>query len=217
MEKHLETEDYYYPMSIGANCLIAHHLQQFGLRREAYPFDWIFIPSCNVFNYLTKQLKNNFSDFLTDLQYDDDKYVELLNYPGTKFMHHDFIEDQKTTGELTAKMMERADRFMNKMKEKNPFFLCSYERFYSEIPDAEVDFAQSIMRFKDELNRQGITNYEIMLIVYDNEDFTLDKVFEKSLINIGVHVRKFVRDTSVDSDYGHEKDFAPILDEFFTI
>lgn len=209
--------DYYYPLSIGANCLIAHHLRQFGLREESYPFDWIFMPSCNAFNYVTKLLKNDFKDFLTDMQYDDDKYVELMNYPGTKFMHHDFIADQKDSGEITKKMMTRAERFMAKMEDKNPFFICAYERFYSEIPDAAELFRNSVKAFKEEVIRRGVTDFQILLVVYDNQPFELDTQFTKALTSIGVHVRTFVRDPEVDSDYGSEEVFKPILAEFFDV
>lgn len=175
------------------------------------------MPSCNAFNYVTRLLKSDFTDFLTDMKYDDDKYVELMNYPGTKFMHHDFIADQNGSGELTAKMMMRANRFMNRIDGKNPFFICAYERFYSEIPDAAELFSDSVRAFKKEIIRRGVSDFQIMLVIYDNQPFELASEFKKALTSIGVHVRTFVRDPQVDTDYGSEEAFKPILAEFFNV
>ena len=46
-------------ISLGGNCSVAYHLNDFALRDEAYPFDW-----CDIkINQLIKVLDDNFKDY----------------------------------------------------------------------------------------------------------------------------------------------------------
>ncbi len=206
-------KDFYYPVPIGSNCLIAHHLDKSNLRKESLPFDWIFLPSCKIFEYVTELLRKEFSDFMENMKYDSDKYVECTNYEGTKYMHHDLIGNV----DARATMEKRCKRFITQVTTKKPLFICSYELFYSTIPDANTVFADTVKEFQAELKRRGIEQYEILLIIYDNHEFVVNEGFVKSLTDIGVHVRTFVRDCNVDINYGSELTFKPILEEFYTL
>jgi wyosine [tRNA(Phe)-imidazoG37] synthetase (radical SAM superfamily) len=46
-------------VSLGSNCAVAYHLQELGLRTNAYPFDWVKIS----INSLNKVLENNFDGY----------------------------------------------------------------------------------------------------------------------------------------------------------
>lgn len=209
-------KDRYYPISIGSNCIIAHHLKKLGLRKESFPFDWLSTTDCNVFTNLTSLIRNNFSDFLKDLTYNEEGIVYSQKYPDTSFVHHDLIKDQNENGKLTTIMQRRADRFLKRISEREPLFIQCFDYPYTNDPDIIEYYWYGVKEFQDELNSRGIS-CKILIVVYCDEEFEINHKFEKSLTNIGVEVRKFVRDREHHKDFGHYLDFKPILDEFYTL
>lgn len=116
----------YYPIiSLGFNCQVAYQLRLYGLRYEAYPFDWIICP----FNAVIKLIEDDFKYFL-DPQYlkfihtENQKHI-LNTYYDIKFLHdfrlsESFMEDYESVKETYTR---RIERFYQKMNESSPALL----------------------------------------------------------------------------------------------
>ncbi len=195
--------------------MIAYHLDKLGLRKEAYPFDWLNTPSCHIFTNLTALIKNNFADFMTNLKHNENNDTISENYPGTVFVHHDLVTDLQNEGKKFAAMERRVDRFQKRLHEEKVLLVCAFELIYCDIDETRLHYWRTIRDFKAECKKQGI-DAEILLIVYADSEFTLEEFFEESVTGTGVHLRKFVRDKSVDEFYGSNDEFKKIMEEFYT-
>ncbi|MEH2279478.1 MAG: hypothetical protein V7K40_33030 [Nostoc sp.] len=56
-----------------------------------------------------------------------------------------------------------------------------------------------------------------MIVIYDDADFDLDETVKPKCLYNNVHIRKFVRNTSINPYFGCEKEFGKILQEFFPL
>jgi hypothetical protein len=65
-------------VSLGCSCLVASHLRRCGLRREAFPFDWLLTIDGER---LIELIDNNFKDFL------DEQYLVRHPYTETGLFH----------------------------------------------------------------------------------------------------------------------------------
>lgn len=110
----VETEDPIF-VSLGSTCEVAHHLRELGLRKAAFPFDWI--KSIDNFGFIML-LKDDFRYFL------DEKYLEpysngtLLNtfyklaYPHEgKWKDLSDLENNEALEAFKSKYKRRINRF----------------------------------------------------------------------------------------------------------
>eukprot|EP00403_Amphidinium_massartii_P030378 CAMPEP_0178405632 /NCGR_PEP_ID=MMETSP0689_2-20121128/18500_1 /TAXON_ID=160604 /ORGANISM="Amphidinium massartii, Strain CS-259" /LENGTH=489 /DNA_ID=CAMNT_0020026655 /DNA_START=79 /DNA_END=1548 /DNA_ORIENTATION=+ len=95
-------------ISIGNFCAVANALEALGLRKQAYPFDWVRSPAKGIIHLFN----NKFSDFFQygATQLTGDHGVAYTNTAwGGSFWHHD-IQDPK----VKASFQRRIDRILGK-------------------------------------------------------------------------------------------------------
>jgi len=108
-------------ISLGSHCRVAMALENMGLRKSAYPFDWVRSSAEGVL----KCLETDFDDFLSwsDMKRDkrDNKYFFGTSWGGS-FWHHD-IEDSS----VCETFHRRTDRLLGRGESlqglKNRFFV----------------------------------------------------------------------------------------------
>jgi hypothetical protein len=111
-------------VSLGSNCAVTYHLNRFGMRNQAYPFDWAKVPIKSLINVL----ENNFNNY-TELKVKKFSYNHLIpeiNLPsyivnnnyGISFAHEIF--ELKSIKEYSELLKLRIDRFRSL---ENPTFV----------------------------------------------------------------------------------------------
>jgi hypothetical protein len=78
-------------ISLGPDCSIASALNTLNIRKEAFPFDFLLTSPDKGLEYVSLLIKNNFCDFLDDLEYNENNKIISKKYPFTQFYHHDLI------------------------------------------------------------------------------------------------------------------------------
>lgn len=167
-------ETIYIPL--GKDCCFAYQLQKLGLRRHAYPFDWLSISDignidlCILNNFsnfideeylVSKGFSNNFShiedkweDNLEDNKYDMNKMRHKLY----KFeFKHDFNKNYDLL-KIKKKYERRIIRFYDIMKsaDKKVLLLMDKKKHYHKID-----------HLIETMNSKGFINYSIKFISYE--------------------------------------------------
>ena len=156
--------------SLGGNCSAAMQLKNRGLRREAYPFDWVYMESEKSIWYLIEAFGNGFKDFALEKNlvplYDGPttgvarySYKDVLT--GFCFVHH-FNEKLVTT--------DAYERQMNPFRRRLARFL---ER---------IDMARDILFILTVRFPVGIATLKKLALV-------LNKLYPEK--NIDLHVKEF--------------------------
>ncbi len=212
---------YYYPISLGHNCIPAHYLWKLGLRTMSLPFDWLKSPSHMAIDYAVELIDTNFKYFLSDLQYDHQGIVFSGKYPELKFWHHDLLKNKfnkdkevvSTELNLILAFERRANLFMKLISSKNVFFINVSENLQAGLNKEATFFWGSVDRFTQLLEKRKVT-FQLLIVIYDDVDFELDETVKPVCLHNNVHIRKFIRDTSIDPYFGCEKTFRKLLQEF---
>ncbi len=214
----------YYPISLGHNCIPAHYLGFFGLRAQSLPFDWLLSPSHLSIDYAIELIDTNFKYFLSNLQYDHQGIVFSGKYPDVKFWHHDLLKNESNIGnhlenseanQILA-FERRTKRFIDIISSKNVFFINVFQNRQGRLKDEVTFFWNSVDRFTQLLKRRKIT-FQLLIVIYDDVDFDLDETVKPKCLDNNIHIRKFVRNTSINPYFGCEKTFGKILEEFFLL
>jgi hypothetical protein len=132
-------------ISLGKDCCIAYHLEKLGLRKHAYPFDWL---KAKTMGHIYTLIKNDFLDFLnpTYLKYKNnivnsflvndinDEYTpsqdlrRVVNIQYKIDFMHDFVMNnsqnyaqnlEKELETILEKYIRRIQRFYQVMKDEN--------------------------------------------------------------------------------------------------
>lgn len=130
-------------VSLGSSCSIAYQLANLGLRKEAYPFDWI---RCGTFKNVVDLIETNFTDFYPDPSVGklvkSDKFKHL---PGDDdFLHQENDTDSVSTCTYTVQNTTGTIQFYHDFSGKQDVF--------SQIDDVVSKYKRRIDRFYDVLN-----------------------------------------------------------------
>jgi len=214
----------YYPISLGHNCIPAYYLGVLGLREQSLPFDWLLSPSHLAIDYVVELINTDFKYFLADLQYDQQGKVFSGKYPEVKFWHHDLLKNGSGIGvdwesnesDQILAFERRVKRFIRLISSKNIFFINTFKVQQAGLKQEITFFWDSVARLIKLLERRKVM-FQLLVILYDNEDFCLDAMIKAAYLHNNIHVRKFVRDTNINPYFGCEKAFRKILREFFIL
>ena len=212
----------YYPIPLGHNCMPAHHIGMLGLRAQSLPLDWLLSPSHLAIDYAVELIDTDFKYFLFDLQYDNQGMVVSGKYPEVKFWHHDLLKNRSNIGddletgepEQILAFERRARRFIDIISSKNAFFINVFRNRQTRLKKETFFFWNSIDRFTQLLERRKAT-FQLLIVIYDDVDFDLDETIQPKYLHNNVHIRKFIRNISINPYFGCEKAFGKILQEFF--
>ena len=177
-------------ISIGGDCTIASVLREMGLRRAAYPFDWMFSID---FNSVLKSVEDDFQKFLDPdtLKVGKDKRV-IENIYGINFVHdfptihHSAAVSDSETHEwaeirsdwrnfivpIREKYQRRIERFKAALSGSDHVFLIRY-------PTLAID-KDSLIKFCDLLTKHypslSFTILAVSSISSDIVDWRLEKI-----------------------------------------
>jgi hypothetical protein len=168
-------EPIYIPL--GSDCFVAYQLQKHGLRKAAYPFDWII----SDIKGIELCILNDFSNFIdkeylvckgksNSFPHLDEDYCELDadNYSTIKMKHtlynfvfpHDFKDDFSNDDfeHIVNKYNRRIKRFYN--------IMCSPEKKVLLGIGNKKSF-ERLEYLKEIMNIKSFINYEIKFILYN--------------------------------------------------
>ena len=131
-------------ISLGTSCAVAYQLNNLGLRKESYPFDWA---KFNI-NKLNNVLENNFKDFsdinIERFSYNHDyKFIKntgsyiLKNKYNIKFAHELLVNNNYNLNLIKEKINKRIKTFYNKYKDYVYFIILNFNTKY-------IDFSKLI-------------------------------------------------------------------------
>lgn len=159
-------------ISLGGNCSVSYHLNDFSLREEAYPFDWCEISLQRLIKVLEKQFKNylnieiiKYSNYHS--QFEDDCGSFILKNPyGIKFAHELKKEDELEG--FKESISRRIERFLEL---KHPIFV------RIETSNLSKEKMQKYKQLEDILDNY-FTDYEIRLISKEKYESKRTKWFK---------------------------------------
>lgn len=122
-------------ISLGNNCSISYQLQNLGIKKYSYPFDW-----CKIsISQLNDILENNFEDFSdinikkfsnNHLYNDNNKYGSYLlhNKYNITFAHELFINSNKNINKFKLKLNKRIKRFLDHKNDYIIFIIIEHKQ-----------------------------------------------------------------------------------------
>jgi Putative papain-like cysteine peptidase (DUF1796). len=170
-------------ISLGSFCSPAEWIMELGLRKCAYPFDWLISGDIALVNEL---IENKFTDFLdikqllvmeNQLQ---GKYLKIQNTKYNIKFFHDFLKDEDLASQIVGiktKYDRRINRFYEALFSGNILFIryinkCDFDK------TSEIDrFIDIVKRYNNNFKIIVVKDSESPLGRLENADFIL-KVFE---------------------------------------
>ncbi len=139
---------------IGNSCSIAYQLQKHGLRKTAYPFDWLKIKRLKTITYIIDNMFNGFTDF-TELD-------RTTKYPLIKDDILDETEKNGTIKAINGYNIVSCHDFSSLIpfEEQNDEIKKKYQRRINRFYDVLLNGKQKIIFVRDETCK--ITKDEIM-------------------------------------------------------
>lgn len=208
IEKKFRTNNVIIP--IGCDCHPCHTLVKLNIRKHSLPFDWLNTDPILGIKYVSDHLKTDFSDFLSDLELNENQNVVSANYPFAEFLHEkDLIENDSTR----IKFKRRIDRFLNLYESNDCFFL--YNLTSESLIDSEK--AKMAVNFTKTLSDQIKTNDKIFIYIRYDESQSENEIFcnqvfnEISLIN-KVSAAKYIRNLKNYGGWGNEKKYYDLYE-----
>ena len=112
---------------IGCDCHPAYVLKSLHIRNISFPFDWLNTKPSTGIDYVNRNIKSEFSNFLDKLTRNKDGNIVSDWYRHTEFLHYDRLIDNK---KLVLKLLQRAKRFMEFYNNKECIFFNRNALFY---------------------------------------------------------------------------------------
>lgn len=184
-------------ISLGSNCSITYQLSKFGLRKQAYPFDWVKI----TISQLIQILNEDFHDYSESLEFVSisenhpiiNCNANCLEYPSSliltnkykiKFAHE--LGEKYQLDEFKNTMTERINRFKVLTNDKDICFI------RIELTPLNKSWQTNILRLSDLLYKYS-SNFKLILIICSEIEFEFPS-------NIIIHrFDKFVPDWKMDT------------------
>jgi hypothetical protein len=175
-------------ISLGPDCEIAGLLNALNLRKQSLPFDFLLTKPLLGIKYVTDLINNNFSDYLNNLNYNEQHKVYSTNYPNTLFYHHDLINNKQKLVKslkidhlnmdepLIDKFKRRGDRFMNIINDKDNFNIFFYCIAYDDnnLNKHSSNFFQTIDNFIDIMKKKSNNQYLLIILITDDDDIKIE-------------------------------------------
>lgn len=147
-------------ISLGSTCSVAYQLQQYGMRTNAYPFDWV--------------RSQNFSDVVKVIESKFDAYIESVTQISSseKFPVFDTDDFPNSTGEnnVTMDIMQNKynikfyhDFISGNLDNRIPV-LVKYQRRIERFYDT-IQSGQPILYIRDELQLGRLTAEDIIAFI----------------------------------------------------
>jgi hypothetical protein len=154
-----------YTCSLGTKCFSSQLLKRNNLKKESYPFDWIF----SDLDIIIDCIKDDFIIFLDKSYYVDiqDKWND--NQCGHKYYHPNMFNHHDPRNEKDYQYFVRCvDRFNNLLyKLENKLFIISY----LNLTNVNKSIINDILQFNEKF-KNYTQNYRILCIVHYNCEYT---------------------------------------------
>ena len=168
-------------ISLGSCCSSSDYLVKLSLRKESLPFDFLLTtPSHTGINYVNNVIKNNFTDYIEDLEYNSGGKVFSKNYPNTLFWHHDLIKNKQKIVKslkidhlnmeepLLDKFKRRGKRFLNNIKNKETIFIFTFK--YKDFLDNKKYVLDNIFSFFSTIDNKTNKKFHLLIIFNTRKD-----------------------------------------------
>ena len=166
-------------VSLGGNCAIAHQFKSFGIRQNAYPFDFATSTISQVIDVIT----NDFEDFekLQVVKYSDQhKINNVEESPGSlilknkyqmKFAHE--ITNESDKDQLEKSFIRKKQRFMDLAKSSNDLTFIRLETsIYKK--DYELKLLELVKLLANKFH-----SFKLIVIMHRNYQIPIEKNLEK--------------------------------------
>lgn len=208
-------------ISLGHDCQFAMALNIMGLRKCAYPFDFILTDANLGLKYVATLIDNNFCDFLDDLEYNSKNRVRSKKYPNTSFPHHDFIKNRQSLVKsltIDRKNMEvplidkfkiRAKRLMDIILDPNNKCYFYYKQSSKNISNKL--FESSLYHFANTMNSMAKCKYTLIISVYGSPNDIEMQCINSKFNQLNIYFELFVGD---NNDEDNRYNMQVYLDKF---
>lgn len=193
---------------VGCDCHPAYTLDYLNIRTKSLPFDWLNMDPVKSLDYVTKNLKYDFSDFLSDMTKNKNGYYVSSVYPETEFMHE---KDMLSSSAIT-KFKRRISRLLNIIREEEVVFL---HNLPVDALDNEEDvdlYCNNVREFLENMKEGDSLKIYLRFDedLQDNE-LLVNKLLEK--LNVfNVKVVKYLRRYKEFGTWGNTKDYIPLFE-----
>lgn len=173
-------------ISLGSNCSITYQLQKYGLRLQAYPFDWTKInlkQLCDILN-------NDFNDFCESLEFKkisnthnlfeinnileneniESSSIILTNKYKIEFAHE--LSNKYEIEEFKIILSRRIDRFKNLSMNSN-----SITFIRIELNKIKLSWINQILELIRMLREKYLKNFKLILIICKESNITYTNIF----------------------------------------
>lgn len=210
-----ETNQEYIFVSLGSNCIAAHVLRACGIRRVAFPFDWIVSHNSEGFLRILEDDFAYFFDhhFLSVV----DSGVLLNTYYRLEFIHDGNFREHLTMEKFQSKFQRRIERFrqLKNFSGKVYFLRFAYQKsmvdgFYHCAENVEISDEYALRLYSLIEKRNPNLDFTLIIINHHNG---IDLYEEKRLANNLIILRNnpnFQADIIWDN---YKKYFNILLDE----
>lgn len=207
-------------ISLGPYCHPSGNLKNLNLRKQSLPFDWLACNRNRGFEYVNNLINTNFSNFTTNLIYNDRGKVISKDYDYVEFFHHDLLKNvsdskEEKHGETLIELMnKRGKRFMDIISNENNEVVFLHALHHKQlIKDGLITnrkLYQDMIKFDTNSNIK--CNFKVLVYLYnDNEDYNLTLPDEFENLNNFIF-DKYIRNQNVSRVYGDVKDFKQLLE-----
>ncbi|MBA42492.1 MAG: hypothetical protein CMF62_00595 [Magnetococcales bacterium] len=199
-----------YFVSLGFSCHTSYHLKKYGLKKESYPFDWIFSNP----EIIIDCLQNDFLEFLNKDNYESiepygtlTKVCKHKKYHPIMFMHHD-----PTNKEDYEYFKRCVTRFRNMLKsDKKKIFIITQ---INQKKKTNANIKNRICKL-DTILKMYTSNYKIIFMNGIHTRFEHTLILKRQNI---IFVNYNVKSKSCGKEYKKNKDnekYHNILLELF--
>jgi len=197
----------YMIVPIGCDCHPAYVLSSLYLRTQSLPFDWLNIEPIKTFEYVNKNIDNNFQLFLKNLKRNENGYFISDNYPYAEFMHEDKLNHTNSLN----KFERRIKRFVNHIKNEKVVFIHNIPA--NSIKDKN-DIYQYITDIKLFISKVPPNSKLCIYIRYDeelSENKSLSDELFNELIGLNIKTYKYIRKLKDYGIWGEKANYFNLL------
>jgi len=192
---------------IGCDCHPAFTLKKLNIRNKSLPFDWLNTDSIKGLQFISENLKNDFSGFLDSLYRNHRGQIVSEKYPYAEFLHEKKLIEQQSDRDKFIRRIDRLKRLLD-----NEIYYLYNVKSDSLKSQTEVDsFYQSVIDFTSLLKNNQV------LCIYIRYDESLEeneshcKKLLESLSGIkNVKIANYIREKKNEGIWGNKK-YYPAL------
>ena len=155
---------YYHACSLGPFCHAGSILKQLDVKKESYPFDWIY----SNLDVIIHCIEDDFKTFLDKSYYKREKDITIHTYYTEKFKKCSFNHVTEMTDEKYEYFIRCVERFRKLLQSpKKKLFIISH--MVTATDTVDPDYYEKTIEFNKKL-KQYTTNFDILCIAHNTQN-----------------------------------------------